>query len=430
MKKPVFALIDCNNFFVSCERVFRPDLADQPVAVLSNNDGCIVARSNEVKTLGVPMGAPEFKWRNVLQNNRVKLFSANFALYGDFSRRVVEILGGFTPNMEVYSVDESFLEVSSLLIDDHSKWAGELRASVLKQTGIPVSVGVAPSKTLAKAAVTFAKQHPETGGALNLLGLNQTKRQDVLDQLPIGEVWGVGRRLAPKLQGFGLRTAGDLARVSPNWARQHLTIRGERTVRELKGESCFPLVLDGVDHEQKSLAVTRSFGHNLRAVHELERALSTFAARAAARLRRKHQIAGGLVAFISTGAGAAKPFRPSTLVRLPYPSNDTSRLVTAALDGLSVLYDPNYAYRKAGVILVNLLPETAQQTTFEQTGRLEQLQRRDELMTAIDQLNRKYGTDTVKTAAQGAQERERWASQRQRVSPAYTTRWAEIPVLP
>jgi DNA polymerase V len=429
MAKPVFVLIDCNNFFVSCERVFRPDLADKPVAVLSNNDGCIVARSNEVKALSVPMGAPEFKWRPILRANRVQLFSANFGLYGDFSRRVVEILGGFTPDMEVYSVDESFLEVSTLLIEDYSAWAKRLRAAVLKQIGIPVSVGVAPTKTLAKAAVDYAKLHPETGGTLNLQSLSESKQLEILDRLPLEEVWGIGRRLASRLNGFGLRTAGDLARVSSKWARQHLTVRGEKTVRELGGESCFPLALEGLDHEQKSLAVTRSFGRNLRAIHELEKAMATFAARAATRLRRKKQIAGGLAVFIRTGVGAARQFGQSTSVVLPYPTSDTSQITAAALQGLKNVFNPDYAYRKAGVVLLDLKPITAQQTVFEQIGQGRQLKERDELMTAIDKLNRKYGTDTVKTAAQGAREKEQWTSQRKRVSPAYTTSWAEIPIL-
>jgi DNA polymerase V len=300
----------------------------------------------------------------------------------------------------------------------------------LQQTGIPVSVGVAPTKTLAKAAVGYAKSHPETGGTLNLQTLSRAERLAKLDELPINEVWGIGRKLGPKLNSFGLRTAGDLARVSPKWARQHLTVRGERTVRELKGESCFVLTIDSLDHEQKSLAVTRSFGRNLRAIHELEKAVATFATRAAARLRRKHQITGALAVFIRTGVGAAQPFGQSTLVRLAYPTNDTSRLVAAALEGLEGIYNPNHAYRKAGVILVNLLPEMAQQTTFEQTGQAERLSQRDELMSAIDHLNQKYGTDTVKTASQGARDKELWTSQRKRVSPAYSTSWNDIPVIP
>lgn len=434
MNKPTFVLIDCNNFFVSCERVFRPELANKPVAVLSNNDGCIVARSNEVKALGIPMGAPEFKWRDVLRQNDVTLFSANFLLYGDFSRRVVDILSRITPQMEVYSVDESFLEVSSLLIDDYAQWGRQLRQTILREIGIPVSVGIASSKTLAKAATDYAKQIPATKGIVVLTETTKgdssvLDRSTVLAALDLEDVWGVGRRLGPKLRQFGLRTALDLAKVSPGWARQHLTVKGERMVRELNGESCFPLTKEGLDHEQKSLAVTRSFGHNLRAIHELEKAVATFATRASTKLRRKNQIAGGMVVYLSTGVGATKRFHPSTLVRLEYPTNDTSQLVAAAVDGLGRIHNPDFAYRKAGIILVDLRPANVQQTTFAQRDQRESLLARDRLMATIDTLNRKYGTDTLKTARQGVKDKELWQSLRRRVSPAYTTRWAEIRVL-
>ena len=434
MAKSVFVLIDCNNFFVSCERVFRPDLADKPVAVLSNNDGCIVARSNEVKKLGVPMGAPEFKWRDVLGKNDVTLFSANFLLYGDFSRRVVDVLSRVTPHIEVYSVDESFLETGSLLIKDYAKWGQQLRQRIYREIGIPVSLGIGPSKTLAKAATEYAKQEASTNGVVvitetALPGPSNLPSHAVLSSLPIEDVWGVGRRLAPQLRRLGLRTALDLAKVSPPWARQHLTIRGERMVRELKGESCFPLADEGLDHAQKSLAVTRSFGHNLRAIHELEKAVATFATRAATKLRRKDQIAAAMVVFISTGAHAQDQFRPSTLLQLEYPTNDTSQLVAAAVTGLERIYDNNFAYRKAGVILTDLRPGFAQQTNFAQRGQLEALASRDRLMASIDTVNRKYGTDTLKTARQGAKNKEKWQSKRERVSPAYTTKWTEIAVL-
>lgn len=434
MVKPVFVLIDCNNFFVSCERVFRPDLADKPLAVLSNNDGCIIARSNEVKKLGIPMGAPEFKWRSVLSKNDVTLFSANFLFYGDFSRRVVDILSAVTPQIEVYSVDESFLETGSLLIKDYATWGRQLRRDIMKQIGIPVSIGIAPSKTLAKAATDYAKKEEGTEGVVAIQENSAVRPSvlspsKVLSSLPIEGVWGVGWRLAPQLRRFGLRTAQDLSEVAPAWARQHLTIRGERMVRELKGESCIPLSDEGLDHAQKSLAVTRSFGHNLRAVHELEKAVATFATRAATKLRRKDQIAAAMAVFISTGAHAPTQFRPSTLVQLEYPTNDTSQLVGAAIKGLERIYDNNFAYRKAGVILTDLRPSFAQQTTFSQRDQADKLVARDQLMASIDAVNRKYGTDTLKTARQGAKNKEKWQSRRELVSPSYTTKWAEIAVL-
>jgi len=425
----VFALIDCNNFFVSCERVFRPDLADKPVAVLSNNDGCIVARSQEVKRLGVPMGAPEFKYRDVLSSNQVQLFSANFSLYGDFSRRVVEALSSYTPYIEVYSVDESFLEVGSLLIDDYHRWAADLSRSVKRQTGIPVSVGVAPTKTLAKAATELVKRDPALGGALSLVELSPIKLKKHLDKLPVEEVWGIGRRLAPKLKQLEVRTAGDLMSVSPRWAKPQLTVRGEKTVRELKGEACFELSRGRANHEQKTLAVTRSFGQQIRAVHQLESAVASFATKASIRLRRQKQLAAALAVFIRTGVGASQPYTPSTLVRLDYPTADTSRLVQAAVDGLARIYSPHHAIKRAGVILVDLRPQTAQQMTLTQQNNADELDRRDRLMAVFDSLNKRYGTRVIRVAAEGPPAKTDWLSRRQNISPQYTTNWSQLATL-
>jgi DNA polymerase V len=425
-RKPTFALIDCNNFFVSCERVFRPDLADKPVAVLSNNDGCIVARSQEVKALGIPMGAPQFKYRDILSANDVQQFSANFSLYGDFSRRVVEVLKSFTPYIEVYSVDESFLEIGSLLIQDYQAWAEDVSQSVYKQTGIPVSVGVASSKTLAKAATELVKQGQGNRGGLSMVGASVQDRQVWLSQLPIGEVWGIGRRLGPRLAQLSVRTALDLSETTPKWAKQHLTVRGERTVRELKGQACFGLSEDKADSGQKSLAVTRSFGRAMRSIHQLESAVASFATKASIRLRRKRQIAGAMAVFIRTGAGATEPFSVSTLVKLEYPTADTSRLVGAAIEGLERIYREEHGIKKAGVILMDLKPANAQQMTLAQLNQPERLDKSDRLMKALDQLNAKYGTRVLKTASEGPPERTEWLSLRQNVSPQYTTNWAQL----
>ena len=424
--KPIFALVDCNNFFVSCERVFRPDLIDKPVAVLSNNDGCVVARSNEVKALGIPMGAPQFQYRDVLRANKVELFSANFPLYGDFSRRVVETLKSFTPNIEVYSIDESFLEVGSLLIDNYQQWAQNISQTVFKQTGIPVSVGVATSKTLAKAATEIVKKNPQIKGGLSLEGLSPKDIHRWLDKLPVQDVWGIGRRLGPKLNRLGVRTASDLSQVGPKWAKQQLTVIGERTVRELKGEACFALSRERVDSGQKSLAVTRSFGRAMRSAHQLESAVASFATKASARLRRKHQIAAALVVFIRTGVGAKKPYSVSTLVKLEYPTADTSRLTEAAIQGLGRIYNPNHAIKKAGVILVDLLPKNAQQMTLSQQDKLDDLEKSDRLMQTFDKLNERYGTRVLKTASEGPPVKSKWLSLRKNVSPQYTTSWTQI----
>lgn len=425
----IFALVDCNNFFVSCERVFRPDLADKPVAVLSNNDGCIVARSNEVKGLGIPMGAPQFKYRDILVSNRVKLFSANFSLYGDFSRRVVEALKIYTPYIEVYSIDESFLEIGSLLVDDYQQWAQTVSRQVHTQTGIPVSVGVATSKTLAKAATELVKRGRSTGGGLSLVNRPAKDIKRLLGDLPVEEVWGIGRRLAPRLRQLGVRTTYDLCSVSPKWAKQHLTVTGEKTVRELKGEACFKLSQTKVNSGQKSLAVTRSFGRAMRSMHQLESALASFATKASVRLRRQQQIAGALVVFIRTGIGSAESYSPSTLVKLEYPTSDTSRIVEAAIDGLERIYNDLYAIKKAGVILMDLRPSTAQQMTLYQQNDKGKLDRRERLMSAFDAINERYATRMLKVASEGPPAKTEWLSSRKNVSPEYTTNWKDIPAI-
>jgi DNA polymerase V len=379
--------------------------------------------------MGIPMGAPEFKYRDILRRHDVTLFSGNFELYGDFSRRVVEVIEKHTPYIEVYSVDESFLGIGSLLIEDYESWAKAVGQDVLRRTGIPVSIGVAPSKTLAKAAAELAKQDEKTGGVFSFIGRNESDMRASLNRLPVEDVWGIGWRLAPKLKQQHIRTAGDLADVTPRWARQHLTVRGERLVRELRGEACYGLSQSSVEDGQKTIAATRSFGRSIRAIHELETAVASFAARAAVRLRKKHQIAGALAVFVRTGKGAIKQYGPSVSRRLPYPTADTSVIVAEAMAGLQQIYDQNYGYRKAGVVLHHLLPESAQQTTFNQRGKEQALKKRDQLMHVLDEINAKYGTKTIRTAAEGARTKGRWYSKREHRSQAYTTNWQELAVI-
>lgn len=415
--KPVFALVDCNNFFVSCERVFRPDLWDKPVVVLSNNDGCIVARSNEVRALGVPMGVPYFKVRDILKKNNVALFSGNFPLYGDFSQRVVQILRQACPDIEVYSVDESFLEISRLPIKDYAAWGRELRAKIYQWTGLPVSVGIANSKTLAKAAADYCKKN-DVGGAWSVAGDNQ-KRTELLQWLPVKDVWGIGWRTAPKLQARGIRTAYDVTQISEAWAQEHLSIRGVRTIRELKGESCY--ALDDTAEPQQSILRSRSFGHTVRDYYELEGAVSTFAAQAAAKLRQQGEVAGAVVAFLHTGKHAEVSAGGSYLVKLHPSSADTGAIITAALQALGQVYDPDFGYKKAGVALLDL--RTVQQLAFNSDPA--RIDRSDTLMQTVDALNRRFGTRLVRHASEHV-ESQKWRSKREMRSKAYTTNWHEL----
>lgn len=416
-RRPVFALVDCNNFFVSCERVFRPDLWRKPVAVLSNNDGCIVARSNEVKALGVPMGVPVFKVRDTLEANSVTLFSGNFSLYGDFSQRVVGLLQAACPVVEVYSVDESFLDVSTLDIADYEQWARELGQKILQWTGIPVSIGVAPTKTLAKAAAEFAKKNSSLNGAYSVI--DPVRREQLLEWLAVGDIWGVGRRSVPKLRQVGIATANQLVKASDGWVQSTLSIRGLKTVKELRGEPCFEV--DIAEEPQQSIARTRMFGHIVRSYHELEGAIATFAAQAAVRLRSQQEVAGSVAVFVRTAKQYADRTYKGTVVPLAQPSADTGAVIEAALQGLQRIYDPELGYKKGGVVLMNLKPADAQQLSWlgDAPSRLDQ---QTDLMRAVDQLNKKFGVRMVRHASEHP-ERTQWHSRHDRRSPGYTTSW-------
>jgi DNA polymerase V len=432
MKQPIFALVDCNNFFVSCERVFRPDLLQKPVAVLSNNDGCIVARSEEVKALGVPMGVPVFKVRDLLKQHKVTLFSGNFMLYGDFSQRVVQTLRSECPVIEVYSVDESFLEISNLEITDYTVWAQTLRQKIWQWTGIPVSIGIAPTKTLAKAAAEYAKKHPKQQGVYLLASDTilssaeaMQRRKSLLQWLSVGDIWGIGWRTAPKLQQRGISTAYDLTGVSEGWARQQLSIRGLETVKELKGEP-----QKGIEtfHEpQKSIMVTRSFGHTIRDIYELEGAVATFAARAAAKLRQQQEVTQGLLVFLRTSRAQQEIRGVSTFVKLVQPSADTGMLLQAALDGLHAIYDPDLSYKKAGVVLIGLGSEAHLQLSFLGQSS-DKITEQQELMQAVDRINAKYHTRLVRHASEHIA-RTNWQSLHSLRSPAYTASWAQLPII-
>ncbi len=414
----VFALVDCNNFFVSCERVFRPDLWNKPVAVLSNNDGCIVARSNEVKALGVPMAVPYFEVKDTLKRHDVTLFSGNFSLYGDFSQRVVQILQDACPDIEVYSVDESFLELSHMAIHDYEAWGRALRAKIMQWTGIPVSVGIASTKTLAKAAADFAKKNDDTQGCWSIVDDDQ-KRVDLLSWLPLGDVWGVGRGTAPKLRARGIKNAYDLSCVSAVWAQTNLSIRGVKMLRELNGESCYPLESGG--EPQQSIARTRSFGHNIRNYYELEGAVATFAAQAAVKLRAQGQVAGAVMTFLRTSRHADVQGGGSQVTTLMPPSAETGQIITAALRGLEQIYDPDFGYKKGGVVLLDL--RGVRQLAFDSVP--DDLDRRARLMKAVDGLNDLYHTRLVRHASEHLED-ARWRSKRELRSPAYTTNWREL----
>ena len=375
---------------------------------------------------------PVFKVRDLLKQHKVTLFSGNFELYGDFSQRVVQTLRSECPTIEVYSVDESFLEISNLEITDYTMWAQALRQKVWQWTGIPVSIGVGPTKTLAKAAAEYAKRYSEHQGVYILTSDTKLsyaevaqRQESLLQWLSVGDIWGIGWRTAPKLQQRGISTAYDLTGVSEGWARQQLGIRGLETIKELKGEP--QKGIETVQEPQKSIMVTRSFGHTIRDIYELEGAIATFAARAAAKLRQQQEVTQGLLVFLRTSRAQQEIRGVSTFVKLIQPSADTGILLQAALDGLHAIYDPDLSYKKAGVLLIGLGSEAQLQLSFLGQSS-DKITTQQALMRTVDRINAKYHTRLVRHASEQTA-RTYWHSLHSLRSPAYTTSWTQLPIV-
>ena len=416
----MFALADCNNFFASCERVFRPDLQVKTVIVLSNNDGCAVARSNEAKALGIKMGAPFFKIKHIVQKNNVAVFSGNMALYGDMSQRVRWVLEDFAPAVEVYSIDEAFLDLRGMDNIDFDAYAKKISSECWRLTSIPVSVGIAPTKTLAKIASKLCKQYPKLRG-----GCYMHRPQDiekVLRKFPIEDVWGIGRRSSAKLQSMGIRTAWDFIQLPENAVRKMLALPGVRTWRELRGEPCIEFE-DGFEAKQ-SICVSRSFAKEITDVEELAEQIANFASSMAEKLRQQHSLTSEMTVFAYTNR--FKDNEPQTygnsLVHFELPTNDQRTIVSSAVSSAHELYKRGYGYKKAGVVATHILHESeVVHSLFEDS---EAAEREHRITSALDVINGTYGRGTVKLAAQGSG-RIKSASEKQ--SPHYTTLWSDIP---
>ena len=423
MNKPIFALIDCNNFFVSCERLFRPDLEGKPVVVLSSNDGCVVARSNEAKELGIPMAAPAFKWRQVFDQHNVIRFSANFDLYGDISKRITALLTTVTPRIEVYSVDESFLDLSQLPITDYEAWGRQVRAAILQWIGVPVSIGIAPSKTLAKLASDQAKKITELHGALSLMDVTSPICQQYLEAVPIAAVWGVGWRLAPKLRAEGIGNAWQLRQLRPQRAQQLMGIHGRQMVSELQGTACYPLILE--DRLPKSIASTRTFGEDTSDFYAIEAALATFVTKATFKLRVSQQLTQRVALFLTTNKhkpGYRSWYREITLRT---PTADTGQLIKAVTDVFRQLYRTDTLYHRAGINLYDFRPEQLQTDILGEVDQpaFDQSQAR---MAAIDAINQRYGKHQLHFAAEDLG--KAWHPRQQLRSPRYVSHWDELPL--
>ena len=448
----LFALVDCSAFYCSCERVFDPSLDGVPVAVLSNNDGCIIARSQEVKDLGVPMGAPFFKHRAELAAQGVRVFSSNYTLYGDMSRRVMATLETVTPDVEVYSIDEAFLSVPTpegepgAVCAEMERRAREIRARVLRWTGVPVRVSWAETKTLAKAASEWAKARLAAGGEPCVCLWGHPERERWLASMPVGDVWGVGRRWAAKLEALGATTAAGLAAVPDGVLRQRFNVVLARTAAELRGVSCLPL--EEAPVARQTLVKSRSFGEPTAEVAVVSQAVATHAARAAEKLRREGLVAGRIEAFVTTKRFGSGPHRSGCQGEGLPATADSGALVAAARRCLGRAWQAAdvrgvpYRYRKAGVTLLEIRPAgTEQRVLFAVTDgdTAADRQRRAALMEALDAANGKFGKRAVVVASQGcpstlgrtraASGAPAWEMRRERMSPRYTTRWDELAVV-
>jgi len=420
----MIALVDCNNFFASCERLFRPDLQDVPVLVLSNNDGCVVARSNEVKALGIPMGVPYFKVRDIVEQHHVRCFSSNFALYSDMSQRILGVLQRHSPNLEVYSIDEAFMELSQLPIQDFQGWGDELRREVQTDIGMPVSVGIAPTKTLAKLASSYAKKHNQTCVLDPQHNLKEYEK--ILSKTPVGHIWGVGWRSTPKFTRVGVRTALQLARTSESWLHSQLGITGNRMLNELNGEVAYPF--SDLKEPQKSIMASRSFGHTVKNLHELESAVASFASQAAFRLRGFEQTISSFGAYLRFRTPDGETKGQSAVSHFATPTNNTPELVQAALKLVQQLYDPTYGYKKAGVFGHHLQSANICQVDLFDALPPQLRSKQKLFMQAVDSINNRYGSETIHTAAIDPNTRK-WHGKKQRMSPAYTTDWSQLPLV-
>ena len=417
-----FALVDGNNFYVSCERVFNPRLEGRPMVVLSNNDGCVVARSAEVKALGVKMGVPWFQLKDLAARHNILALSSNYTLYADMSNRMMGVIGRYSPQQEIYSIDECFLGLDGFAADGLAAMGQRIRQQVRQWVGIPVCVGIASTKTLTKLANHCAKKNlAGADGVCDFGQLSADELTALFNRIEVNEVWGVGRRLTEKLAGMGITTVRALRDADPMLIRREASVVLERTVRELRGVSC--LALEDVAPNKQQIMSSRSFGETVTARIDLEQAVSTYIARAAEKLRRQRSLANAVQVHIRTNPFSERQpqYQRGITVPLTQATSDTMRLTRAALWGLKRIYRPGFAYQKAGVMLMDLHSEDQVQGVLFAAA----APARPALMDVIDRANARWGGGTLKLAAEGV--KKPWQMKRERVTPSYTTRWDELP---
>jgi DNA polymerase V len=414
----MYGLIDCNNFYASCERVFNPSLNGKPIVVLSNNDGCVIARSSEAKALGIPMGEPAYKLKELIETNQVYVFSSNYVLYGDMSQRVMNTIASFVPEMEIYSIDEAFLLFEGFQNIDLKEFGEKIVRTVKRNTGIHVSLGIAPTKTLAKAASWFAKKYKNYNGVC-LIDTDE-KREKALKLLQIGNVWGVGRQYSKKLQYYSINTAWEFTQRTKSWVRHTMGVTGERTWLELHGTSCIEM---DRSMTKKSICTSRSFGERLTELAPVSEAVANFAASCAEKLRKQRSLASVIMIFIHTNPFATNQpqYSNQIVLQFPVPTNDTTELIDYALRGLKSIFKEGYRYKKAGVIISEIVQERPLQADLFDVRNREKF---NKAMNVMDNLNESYGRQKVKIAAQGFD--RKWKLKNEKLSPCYTTKLSDV----
>jgi len=414
----MFALVDCNNFYASCERVFNPALNNKPVVVLSNNDGCVIARSNEAKALGIPMGAPAFEFKKTFDQHNIHVFSSNYALYGDMSSRVMNILSTFTPDIEIYSIDEAFLKFSGFNLFDLQQIGEEMRYKVTKGTGIPISVGIAPTKALSKVANRIAKKFSEKTNSVYSIDTEE-KRIKALKWLPIEDVWGIGRQHARRLKNQNVHNAYQFTQLPDQWVRKNMSVVGLRLKHELEGISTLDLETPAV---KKMIATTRSFEKMMTNYTDIKERVATFSVSCAEKLRKQNSHCNSVMVFIHTN-GFRKDlpqYGRNIVIKLPYPTNSSIDLIKHTEQGLKTIFREGYHYKKAGVIVMGLTPTNQKQLALFS----EENPKHNTIMPVIDRLNKAYGNNKIKFAAQSLG--RQWKMKQEKLSPRYSTNINEV----
>jgi DNA polymerase V len=418
--KPV-ALVDCNNFYASCERVFNPKLWGKPIVVLSNNDGMIIARSNEAKELGIKMGEPLFKAEEIIKKHNVHVFSSNYTLYGDMSHRVMTTLEHFSPEVEIYSIDEAFINLEGLSHQDLTDYCRLIRNTVRKWTGIPVSIGIAETKTLAKLANRFAKRVPSNKGVLNLYGLEN--KDYYLKNTEVADIWGVGRQYTKLLNLQNIFTAYDLANANEKWIKKKMTVMGLRTALELKGIPC--IEYEYFPPAKKAIVSSRSFGQTVQDISSVKEAIAYFVTRASEKMRSQKSSANLLSVFLRTNPFKKEAqYHNGVLIQLPVPTDSTSELITYAMKGVEQIFRIGYKYYKVGVMLSGLVPTNRSQASFFDT---EDRLKMAKITEVVDEVNKKMGSNTLFYAATGIN--RKWRTRADMRTPKYTTDWDQIPLV-